>query len=208
MQIQRYRSLGDVLSDARTNLLAAGYSGVSCRTERVYFPGIDPNTGKNYYEQNICDAPGFTGGIDADLAAYSANTNNRGYGVDLAAERAYNIRQGGGDDQSYFQTFGNAPNIQVLNSLLADGSRVTGNSAAPVAQQYQTQFDAASAKNAIIDIKPQTQTPAKAAKGTNPLGDATKDESNSFDLGNAFSDINPMFLVAGAAVVAFLVLKK
>lgn len=204
MQIQRYRTLGDVLSDARTNLLAAGYTGVSCRTERVYEPG------GTYYEQNICDLPGFTGGSDADLAAYSANTNNRGYGVNLEAERLYNIRQGGGDDASYFQTFGNAPNIQVLNSLLADGSRVTGNSAAPVAQQYQTQFDAASAKNTIIDIKPQTQAlaPSNAAKGTNPLGDASKDESNSFDISNMFSDINPMFLIAGAAVIAFLVLKK
>ena len=203
MQIQRYRSLGDVLSDARTNLLAAGYTNVSCRKERVYFPGIDPQTGLNYYEQEICDVPGFTGGIMANVAANQANVGNRGYGVDLAADRAYQIRQGGGDDASYYQTFGAANNVQVLNTLLADGTRVTGNSAAPTAQQYLSQFDA---KSPIIDIKPQ-QTALPAAKGTNPSGSSAGDEKTAKDLGFDLNGINPL-LLAGGALVLLLVLKK
>jgi hypothetical protein len=59
---------------------------------------VDPVTGRNYYEQNVCSAAGHTGAFMVDLI-------NRG-GVDLAAERRSLERAGGGDDPSYFQGVG------------------------------------------------------------------------------------------------------
>lgn len=203
MHIQRSRSLGDVLSDAKANLEAAGYTGVSCRKERVYFPGVDPNTGLNYYEQDICDAPGFTGGIMANVAANQANTG-QGYGVDLAAERAYNIRQGGGDDASYFQTFGSAANVQVLNTLLADGTRVTGNKSAPTADQYQQVFDSRTPIVPLVSTPTaKTPTPTASTSTVNPSGSSVVDETIS-----GLKAIDPIYLFGAAAVGLLLLLKK
>lgn len=214
MQIQRYRSLGDVLSDAQTKLRAAGYENPTCRVERVYFPGVDPNTGLNYYEQEICSVPGYIGAFDASLVASSGVTP--GVGVDLAAERAYLNRMGDGPGtgQSYIEAFGSAPNVQVMNTLNPDGSRVTGNSAAPTAQQYQTQFDAQAQARAVAPTPEPIRTGGafRAASNTNPLGSSAEDErialNLDFGFGDMFKDIDPLFLVGGAAVVALLVFRK
>jgi hypothetical protein len=104
--------MGGVLEDAEAKLVAAGWTGAQCRTERVSFPGVDPNTGKNYYEQNICSVPGVSEGFMADVVNMSTAP---GTGVNLAAERAYyqaNDPQFG-QEQSYFQTY-SGPNTQVI----------------------------------------------------------------------------------------------
>lgn len=94
----RRRGMGDALLDAQNALTAAGYTGASCRTERVSFPMADPTTGRNYYDQNVCSADGHTGGFMADVI-------NRG-GVNLRAERDQLIRSGGGSQTSYFDGVG------------------------------------------------------------------------------------------------------
>lgn len=217
MQLKRYRSLGDLLSDAQAKLVAAGYANPTCRVERVYFPGVDPQTGLNYYEQEICSVPGYIGGFDANVVAASGSIP--GVGVNLAAERAYLNRMGDGPGtgQSYIEAFGSAPNVQVMNQLNPDGSRVTGNSSAPSAQQYQTQLDAQAQARATAPTPAQSSAPAtggafKAASNTNPLGSSAEDErialNLDFGFGDMFKDINPLFLVGGAAVLALFLFKK
>lgn len=212
MKLKRYRSLGDILSDAQAKLRAAGYENPTCRVERVYFPGVDPNTGLNYYEQEICSVPGYIGAFDANVVAASGVTP--GVGVNLAAERAYLNRQGDGPGtgQSYIEAFGSAPNVQVMNSLNPDGTRNTGNSSAPSAQQYLTQLDAqVAARNAPSPA--QTQTPRtggafKAASNVNPSGSAAEDERIALNLNFGFGDINPLYLLGGAALALVLLLRK
>lgn len=101
------RGMGDVLSDAQTALRNAGYTGAVCRTERVSLPMADPSTGRNYYDQNVCNAPGHTGGFMADVVVDSIR-RPYGSGVNLAGERVSLINAGGGNDTSYFDAFGAA----------------------------------------------------------------------------------------------------
>lgn len=98
---RRARGMGDVLDDAAAALRAAGYAGVSCRTERSPCPQCP--TG--YLDQNVCSAAGHTGGFTAELVAAAPLQQ-------LQTERAYLISQGGGDDASYFDGVG--VNMQPL----------------------------------------------------------------------------------------------
>lgn len=124
----RYRGgvwgMGDVLSDAQANLMRAGYSDVTCRTERIYLPMADPQTGLNYYTQNVCSAPGYIGAFDADVVANQSQYSTPGTGVDLAAERRYLMSQGDGPGtgQSYIEAF-SGPWTQVTAQVNPGGDR-------------------------------------------------------------------------------------
>ena len=124
----RYRGgmwgMGDVLSDAQANLQRAGYSNVTCRTERIYLPMADPATGLNYYTQNVCSAPGYIGAFDADVVANQSQYSTPGTGVDLAAERRYLMSQGDGPGtgQSYIEAF-SGPWTQVTAQVNPGGDR-------------------------------------------------------------------------------------
>ncbi len=96
--------MGDLLSDAQAKLAAAGYQGVQCRLERVMLPMPDPATGKNFYDQNYCSAPGYVGGFQAEAVVNTGMQNL----VDERAALGYNASNPG-----YFQTYGAAN--QVLN---------------------------------------------------------------------------------------------
>lgn len=102
-----------LLQGAKTALLGAGYGGAECRTEKVYSPD------GSFYTQNICSAPGYTGGDEANLVAKLTPQQ-------LAAQRAYELANGEGAQPAYFQMTQGAPNMQVSN--------YTGGSAAPAVQ--------------------------------------------------------------------------
>lgn len=115
--------LGDVLTDAQNLLVQAGYAGAQCRTERVALPMADPSTGKTFYEQNICSAPGFGDGFMAE-AVLNSTLAHPGTGVDLNAQRVYALAHGGGDDASYFQNLG--AGSQVVRTTDAPGALLAG----------------------------------------------------------------------------------
>lgn len=113
--VLRRLGLGDVVLDqAKQRLLDAGYAGVECRTETVYYP----NGGGGSYTQNICSAPGYDGGFNADLALKMSPAM-------LAAQRQGELAAGEGHLQDYFQSTLGAPNIAV--------SQVTGTAASGAA---------------------------------------------------------------------------
>jgi hypothetical protein len=122
--------MGDLLSDAQAKLAAAGYTGVQCRTERISLPMADPTTGRNYYDQNYCSAPGYVGGFQAEAVVNTGMDN-------LIAERAalgFNASNPG-----YFYTYGAAN--QVLNPGV--GVSITNNppsTSTPPASQTPTVY--------------------------------------------------------------------
>lgn len=142
--------MGDVLSDAQANLLRAGYSDVTCRTERIYLPMPDPATGLNYYTQNVCSAPGYIGAFNADVVANQSQYSTPGTGVDLAAERRYQISQGDGPGtgQSYIEAF-SGPWTQVTAQVNPGGGRsVLAPAPVPDSRQMMQTLDSAAAARA------------------------------------------------------------
>lgn len=206
----RTRGVGDVLSDAQRALTAAGWQNVSCRTEKVYFPGVDPNTGLNYYEQDVCSVPGTNESFDANIAAMS----RPGYGVDLAAERAYYQRNDAdfGQERSYFQDY-SGPLTQVTAQINADGTRtITPAAAPPSITDWIKKVDAAqAAATAPPATASQAATQQMATTGAvsgAAAGAASGAPQINFDFGSMIDGINPMFLLGGAALVAFMMFKK
>lgn len=55
------RMLGDIYSQAQGIASSIG-SSINCKSVRTYLPFTDPNTGLNYYDQNLC-----TGASDGNL---------------------------------------------------------------------------------------------------------------------------------------------
>lgn len=195
-------SPGSVLTTAQGYLKEAGYSDVTCRKERVYYPKADGTSG--YYDQDVCSPAGWYDTRDANLVAtQSQNARGYGTGVDLAAERAYQIRQGGGSSSlTYLNTFGNAPNVQVLETLSPGGMLTTQQSpGALLSADYQRSFDSVAAASAAKASK-------DAATGTgNEV--STQDEKGVAPLDFDFQGLlsNP-YVLAGVAGVALLFLMK
>lgn len=80
-------------------ILQATYPGAQCRAEEVGYPG-------GSYVQEVCSAPGFIGGMMVD--AILQNRSTGGGQVDLAAQRAWDVANGGqhADNISYYTTIG------------------------------------------------------------------------------------------------------
>lgn len=216
--LRRGRGMGDqqTLALAQQYLQDAGYSGVSCRTERVYFPGVDPNTGLNYYENDVCNVPGYLGAFDASTVASSSTAAHPGYGVDLAAERAYLMAQGDGPGtgQDYYTAFGSAPNVQVIEMVDTGGQYSQGQSIPYSANNPQladyfrgrTETTLASATGGAGSSTPLGPTGSEPA--TQTLGQSPSLSIDFSGLKDAFGGINPLWLAGGAALVLFLMMKK
>lgn len=200
------QGLGDAatLQQAQQNLTAAGYTGVTCRTEKVFFPGVDPNTGKNYYLNDVCSAPGFLDSFDASVAATQSTAAHPGYGVDLAAERAYALTHGGGHSvQDYYQAFGSGPNTQIVESVNTQG----------VYNGVPSTYNPSTLSDYVRGVT-STPTPVQGSTTSAPQG-STGHETTQQTLGQGSSvtqqlkdlipsGINPIWLVAGAGAVVLL----
>lgn len=185
----RFNGLGatiNALQTAKSNLQAAGYDGVECRTETVSYPG-------GSYDQDICSAPGYTGGIDATLASKMTPAQ-------LAAQNAYEQAAGAGSASTpdYFQMTAGAPNMSVSQTTAASGPT------APVQSDWLTTWQ--QTQNTLTTA---ANTPAAPANKTTTSGNQT-DQSTPATTNNSslVSGIPDTYLYIGAALVAFMLLRK
>lgn len=115
------RGMGDVakLTQAEQILRANGYNGATCRTEEVFNPG-----GGNY-TQDVCSAPGFIGGMMVDAILQNRAS---GGGVDLAAQRKFDVDNGGQHEDaiSYFNTIGQGSKVIVYGETGPSNQTYTG----------------------------------------------------------------------------------
>ncbi len=197
--------LGDTaqLQQAQAALLAAGYSDVTCREERVYFPGIDPQTGQNYYTQQICTAPGFTGGFTVE-EVLDSQAQHPGYGVDLAAERRYLMSQPQYSASDTY-AFDGAPNTVITNFVGAGGQQTAPPSSGSADQQtYLRAMDAAVAEAA------KSQAPAQAQSTNTNTGLPAINVNLTGSAGSGaglFAGLNSdVLLYGGLAIAGLLVL--
>jgi len=193
--------MGDVLTDAQSKLQAAGYSNVTCRTERVYLPMPDPGTGLNYYDQNICSTPGFIGAFDADVVSQQSTAAHPGYGVDLAAERAYNLAMGAGSGPSYIEAFGSTPATQVLRSVSPSGQATQS---APNAQAAQTYMQTLQSRAPA----PVQTAPAIGPASTLQPGGGAAQGAPATDHTDWFKEPVVLIGLAAVAVVAVMSMSK
>jgi hypothetical protein len=211
---RRGAGIGDMfdpttLTEAQKNLTAAGYQGVTCRTERVALPMTDPATGKNYYDQQVCSAPGYIGGFDANLVANASTLAHPGYGVDLAAERAYLTSQGGGHSHSYFEDF-TGPTVQVLAQTDTSGKLVNGIPAPTAVKDfnvYTRQLDTAAAKRDTAGASGAgAATTAASQTATTPAGQDKAAPPPKGGFLDELKSIDPIWLIGGAALILALVM--
>lgn len=202
------RGLGNTaqLQQAQSLLQQSGYTGVECREEQVYFPGTDPNTGKNYYTQQICTAPGFTGGFTVENVLNSTLATP-GRGVNLAAERANLIASGNDGPGRSNYAFEGAFNTITTNAIDAFGNpRQITALPAPTSAEYLRAFDSDAATRAQTPAPP---TPATKVASKDAVTETDRDltppasSDADFDLSKLFD--NPMVLYAALGLGGLLI---
>lgn len=187
-----------LMSQARQNLIAAGYAGAECHTETVGFPG-------GSYKQNVCSAPGYTGGTEANLIL--AMTPQQ-----LAAQRAYEQAQGEGTSATpdYFQMTAGAPNIAVSNPT--GGSTPNNpNTTSTLAPDWLTQLFSTQEAQAK-SLAAQEQAQQKAAQvptnititTTTPSGGSSLLSGIDTTTSSIIKGIPDVFVYAGGALAALL----
>lgn len=183
-----------VLNNAKTALTAAGYSGAECHQETVYYP---PN---GSYVQNICSAPGYTGGTEANLVALMSPAQ-------LAAQRAYEVASGEGTSAtpSYFQQTVGAPNIAIGKSTAPSGG-AGANVAPDWFSTLQSQQNKVASQVTGAAAPPATPSQAPGTQGTGGSNNNTAANSSSGGV-SLIPGIPDMYLYIGAALAAFLLLK-
>lgn len=184
-----------VLNNAKSALLAAGYTGAECHEETVYYPG-------GSYQQDICSAPGYTGGSDANLVALMSPAQ-------LAAQRAYETASGEGTSATpdYFQMTAGAPNIAVGQSTAPSGgaSATTANVAPDWFSTLQSQLNNVTKQVTGAAAPPATpiSPPATGTGGSNSTNTAANDSTG----GTLIPGVPDIALYIGGALALFLLLK-
>jgi len=171
-----------LLAQAKAKMLAAGYAGAECHTETIN------DLGGNY-TQNVCSAPGYTGGSEANLIAMMSPAQ-------LAAQRAYeqSVGEGTSATPSYFQMTSGDPNVTVSNST-GSTSAFNSSTAAPAysVAPPQPQQQAAQVPASIMNVG-----------GSTPTLTATSTGAAGFDLSSLTSGNGLLYLGAGVAVLLLL----
>ncbi len=169
---------------AKAALINAGYAGAECHTEKVFTPD------GNFYTQNICAAPGYSGGDEANLVLAMSPAQ-------LAAQRAYEVAQGAGTSATpdYFQWTAGAANIQISNP--------TNGAIAP----YVSKPDVLPALTP--GTTPQQQIASQVPKSTTTVtaGSTTPavvTSASSFDFASLLSGNNLYYLLGAGAVLFFM----
>jgi hypothetical protein len=188
------------LQQAQQYLNRAGYSGVECHEEKVFFPGIDPNTGLNYYTQEICTAPGFTGSFDVD-AILNSTYATPGTGVNLEAERAYLMREGKDGPGNSGYAFADATNTVITNRVTPAGQIQTQSVKAPASADYLKAMDSASNQTAKTDAPTAKKLDTNTATASANVADLIP----NFDIESIGSSV-PVLI--GIAALALLLLAR
>ena len=195
MILNMRHGFGDVLSQAQQDLTNAGYANTQCEVQKVCTPAGD------CYTQNVCSAPGFEQGFDANLALQMTPAQ-------LAAQRAYELNAGGGNaSQDYFQWSNPAPNTSVLQSTSGTVTAQPGSTAANMAQT-------AAVKNSVAAVTPTT-APSSSSVATPsaapPPAKTDATSSNTNVAGDTISifgtEIPTTYLLIGGAALALLLFK-
>ena len=209
-RIPTLRGLGDdtqaTLNAAQQALLAAGYTGAECHTETVGYPG-------GSYTQNVCSAPGYSGGTDASLVTKMTPAQ-------LAAQRGYELNSGEGTPATldYFQQTAGAPNIAITNSTApaaTPGANTPNSSLAPDwFGTLQSQLNNLSSQVATQSAPPATPASAPTTTGTsgsttNTTNTTTSGSTSGGALGTStiISGIPDIAVYAGGALLLVLLLK-
>lgn len=193
--------LKGLLDDAAARLAAAGYTGASCRTERV----LCPQCPTGYYEQNVCDAPGYMGASNADLIMSATTAAHPGYGVDLAAQHAYDVAHGAGvGTNDYFNTYGSGSGTVVTAGSANYTGTVDPTGKMPTLRQVQSSYDDAIAKLAAQGNKAAT-APLTPAGTPAPAGTNAGSGSTTLPAAQPVQDNTMLYiaLAGGAALLLF-----
>ncbi len=188
-----------VLNKAKTALQSAGYDGVECHQETVYFP----NGAGGSYVQNICSAPGYTGGSDANLVALMSPAQ-------LAAQRAYEVAggEGGASTPSYFQQTAGASNISIGTSTAPTTPSGGATNVAPDwFSTLQSQMNNISSQTVGAAAPPATPSSPSATQGTGGSNSTNSAANSSPTGGTLIPGVPDMYVYLGAAAAAFLLLK-